>query len=90
MSFPLWDLAKDIAVARGGKAVKTDPMDRPSSWSMRTRVAAMLSIPGMAVAAAVGSWFDNWVAGLAALIVVGAALWFYAARGLKRDASADD
>jgi hypothetical protein len=77
----LYDLAGDLAVARGGNAVKTDPMERPEGLSIRRRLAAILWIPGATAAVAVGSGFDNWYLGALAFVVLLAALWLFAERG---------
>jgi hypothetical protein len=78
MSFSLWDLAGDLAIARGGGPVKTDPMDRPDPRSLRRRVAALLWIPGAFGAIAVGSGTGWWPLGGAAFIVLIAGLWLFA------------
>jgi len=78
MSFPLWDLAGDLAIARGGGPVKTDPMDRPDSRSLRRRVAALLWIPGATLAIAVGSGAGLWWLSVPAFIVLVVALWLFA------------
>lgn len=83
MSFPLWDLAGDLAVARGGGPVKTDPMDRPESNSLRRRVAALLWIPGAAAAIAVGSGTGAWWLIVPAFIVLIAGMWLFA-EGIDR------
>ncbi len=81
MSFPLWDLAGDLAIARGGGPVKTDPMDRPDPRSLRRRVAALLWIPGAAIAIAVGSGTGVWLLSIPAFLVLFAGLWLFAERG---------
>ena len=81
MSFPLWDLAGDLAVARGGGPVKTDPMDRPDPRSLRRRVAALLWIPCAFGAAAVGSGTGWWPLGGVVFVLLVAALWLFAERG---------
>jgi len=81
MSFPLWDLAGDLAIARGGGPVKTDPMDRPDSRSLRRRVAALLWIPGAAAALAVGSGTGVWWLIVPAFLVLLAGLWLFSERG---------
>jgi len=78
MSFPLWDLAGDLAIARGGGPVKTDPMDRPDSRSLRRRVAALLWIPGAAAALALGSGTGLWWLSVPAFVVLIAGLWLFA------------
>ena len=78
MSFPLWDLAGDLAIARGGGPVKTDPMDRPDSRSLRRRVAALLWIPGATAAIAVGGGTGLWWLSASAFIGLIAGLWLFA------------
>src|SRR5438874_452600 len=44
MSFPLWDLAGDLAIARGGGPVKTDPMDLVETRTLRRRIRGRLLV----------------------------------------------
>jgi hypothetical protein len=81
MSFPLWDLAGDLAIARGGGAVKTDPMELVESRSLRRRISALLWIPGAALALAVGSGTGVWFLSIPAFVVLFAGLWLFAERG---------
>ena len=77
MSFPLFDLVKDLAVARAGDNAP-DP-DR----TMKRRIAALLSVPALVIAAAVGSAIPSWIAGAAIAVVLFGALWLFA-EGLPR------
>jgi hypothetical protein len=76
MSFPLWDLAKDIAVARGGR-VGFDPMDPVDSRTTRRRLAAIAWVPGAGAALVLGGWTHSWVIGLIAFAVLIAGLWLF-------------
>ena len=81
MAWPLWDLAGDLAVARGGGPVETDPMRRIDSRYLRRRIVAVLWIPLAFGAIALGSGLDSWVTGLVAFAAVAVALWLVAERG---------
>ena len=85
MSWPLWDLAGDLAVARGGGAVKTDPMERVQGRNLRWRLAALAWIPGGFSAIALGSATGSWVIGLAAFVLLIAGLLLFASRGARKD-----
>jgi hypothetical protein len=78
MSFPLWDLAGDLAIARGGGPVKTDPMELVETKSLRRRISALLWIPGAAVAIAIGSGTGVWLLTIPAFLVLFAGLWLFA------------
>ena len=80
MSFPLWDLAKDVAVARGG-GVGFDPMEQVEGRTMRRRLAAIGWIPGAGAALALGGWTHSWLVGLIAFVVLLTAMWLFAERG---------
>jgi len=81
MSFPLWDLAGDLAIARGGGPVKTDPMDLVDSKSLRRRISALLWIPGAALAIAVGSGTGVWLLTVPTFGALFVGLWLFAERG---------
>ena len=81
MGYFLWDLAGDLAVARGGNQVSTDTMVRPEARSLRRRLAALAWIPGATAAVAIGSGFDNWALTFLSLVVLVAGLWLFAERG---------
>ena len=57
MSFPLFDLAKDLAVARAGDNAP-DP-----ERTMKRRIAALLSIPAPVIAAGGRAGIPEWVVG---------------------------
>ena len=77
----LWDLAGDLAVARGGGPVETDPMRRIDSRYLRRRIAAVLWIPFAFGAIALGGGLGSWVAGTVAFAAVIFMLWLVAERG---------
>ena len=81
MAWPLWDLAGDLAVARGGGPVETDPMRRIDARYLRRRIAAALWIPFAFGAVALGSVLHSWVAGTLAFAAVVVVLWLVAERG---------
>ena len=83
MSYPLWDLAGDLAVARGGGAIKTDPMEEVPAITMRRRLAALLWVPSATGVVALASWTGTWVVGVAGFAILIAALWLFAERGDK-------
>jgi hypothetical protein len=78
VSNDLLDLAGDLAVARGGGNVKTDPMELVEGRTLRRRIAALISIPGGAVMLALGGWTSSWVVGLVGFAVLILALWLFA------------
>ena len=80
MAWPLWDLAGDLAVARGGGPVETDPMRRIEARYLRRRIAAALWIPFAFGAIALGSGLHSWVAGTLAFAAVIVLLWLVAER----------
>ena len=80
MSFPLWDLAGDLAVARGGNAVETDPLERMEGRNLRRRVAALAWIPGAAVMVVLASLANNTFVTLALLGGLLLGLWLFAER----------
>ena len=80
MSFPLWDLAQDLAVARGGGAVKTDPMELIESRTLRRRIAALAWIPSAGGMLALAAWTQSWMVGVLGFTLLLVALWLYAER----------
>ena len=81
MAWPLWDLAGDLAVARGGGPVETDSMRRIDARYLRRRIVAALWIPLAFGAVALGSELHSWVAGTLAFAAVVVVLWLVAERG---------
>ena len=80
MSFQLWDLAQDLAVARGGGAVKTDPMELLEARTLRRRIAALAWIPGAGGIVYLAGWIDSWIVGVVGLTILLVALWLFAER----------
>ena len=75
------DLYQDLAVAQAGAQLDPNASEEAVARNMRSRIAAVLSIPGMAAAAALAAWSDQHLAvGVAAFALLFAALWIYAER----------
>ncbi len=81
MSYPLWDLAGDLAVARGGGAVKTDPMELVEGRTLRRRIAGLLWIPTATGVLALTSWSNSAIVGVVGFSALITALWLFAERG---------
>jgi hypothetical protein len=64
MGYPLWDMLDDLAMARGLRGAGSDSDAR----YLRGRVAAVLWIPGLALALIAGGFTGSWVVGVAVLI----------------------
>ena len=77
----MWDLAGDLAVARGGGPVETDPLRRIDARYLRRRIAAALWIPFAFGAIALGSGVGSWVVGTLAFAAVVVVLWLVAEHG---------
>ncbi len=80
MSFPLWDLASDLAVARGGNAVETDPLERMEGRSLRRRIAALAWMPLAALVLILASLANNTIVTLALFGALLVGLWLFAER----------
>lgn len=78
MSNDLWDLAGDLAVARGGGRVRTDPMELVEGRTLRRRIAALLWIPAFAGVVGFASWAGTWIVGAIGFVVLVAVLWLFA------------
>lgn len=65
MGWQPWDLLNDLAIARGLRGADADSDSR----YLRGRIAAVLWIPGLAVALMVGGWTGSWVVAIAVLVV---------------------
>ena len=78
MSNDLWDLAGDLAVARGGGRIRTDPMELVEGRTLRRRIAALLWIPAAAGAVGLASLAGSWIVGVLAIAVVILVLWIFA------------
>jgi hypothetical protein len=75
------DLYQDLALAQTGGQLDPNASEDAVASNLRRRLAALLSIPGMAGAAALAAW-SSWhvVVGIAAFVFLFAILWLYAAR----------
>ena len=75
-----WDLLNDLAIARGLRGGDADSDSR----YLRGRIAAILWIPGLAVALTVGGWNNSWLLGVAiiALTVIAMLMVAYGPRRL--------
>ena len=80
MSFPLWDLAQDLAVARGGNKVETDPMERMEGRNLRRRLAALAWIPLAGGALVLASLANNTIVTIALFGALLVGLWLFAER----------
>jgi hypothetical protein len=78
MSNDLWDLAGDLAVARGGGRIRTDPMELVEGRVLRRRIAALLWIPGAAGVVGLASWAGTWIVGVVGIVVLVVLLWLFA------------
>jgi hypothetical protein len=65
MGYPLWDMLSDLAVARGLRGADDDSNSR----YLRGRIAAVLWIPGLAIALIAGGLTNSWLVGVACLLV---------------------
>jgi hypothetical protein len=81
VAWPLWDLAGDLAIARGGGPVETDAMRRIDARYLRRRIVAALWIPFAFGAIALGSSLGSWVVGTLAFAAAAIALWLVAEHG---------
>lgn len=76
MSFPLWDLANDLAVARAGQGAETDDDPR----YLRGRIATILWFPCGTLCLVAGAATGSIWVGLACFAVLLFALWLFAFR----------
>jgi hypothetical protein len=83
MSYPLWDLAGDLAVAQAQPATPIDPAlaDATEARTLRRRIAALLWIPGGAGVLYLGGWTRSGIVGVAGFVLLLVGLWLYAERG---------
>jgi hypothetical protein len=70
MSFPLWDLAQDLAVARGGNGPETVADER----FLKGRIAGVLWMPGAAGSIFLGVLAGSFLVGAVAFLAMVAAL----------------
>jgi hypothetical protein len=84
MSFPLFDLAKDLAVARSGEAADADSDPR----IMRRRIAGIAWAPGAIVVVLLAAWSHNWLIGVSGIALLLIGLWLFAERASQLTALA--
>jgi hypothetical protein len=73
MSFPLFDLAKDLAVARSGEGAD-DPR------VLRRRIAGIAWAPGAILVVLLAAGAHSWVVGIAGIALLLIGLWLFAER----------
>ena len=75
MSFPLFDLAKDLAVARSGEG------DRGADDRLlRRRIAGIAWAPGAILVVFLAAWSRSWLVGIAGIVLLLIGLWLFAER----------
>lgn len=79
MSFPLFDLAKDLAVARSGEGADADSDPR----IMRRRIAGIVWAPGAILVVLLAAWSRSWQIGVAGIALLLIGLWLFAERGTQ-------
>jgi ABC-type nickel/cobalt efflux system permease component RcnA len=77
MSFPLFDLAKDLAVARSGEDADAD------SRIMRRRIAGIAWAPGAILVVFLAAWSQSWLIGIAGIALLLIGLWLFAERATQ-------
>jgi hypothetical protein len=73
MSFPLFDLAKDLAVARSGEG-------GDDARVLRRRIAGIAWAPGAILVVLLAAWSSSWLIGLAGIALLLIGLWLFAER----------
>jgi len=83
MSYPLFDLYKDLAVAQATAGTPIDPAEAEAAEArtFRRRIAAIMWLPGATAVLFVAGWAGNAIVGLVGFILLPVALWLYAERG---------
>jgi hypothetical protein len=83
MSFPLFDLVKDLAVARGPAQTETDPdkIDAAEASTMRRRLALIAWFPGLGLVLLLGGVTNSALIGVAGIVVLLVLLMLLAERG---------
>lgn len=83
MSFPLFDLYKDLAVAQSSPGPPDDPTkaDEVEARTLRRRLAAIMWVPGAAGVLFLAGWANSAVLGTAGFVVLLSGLWLFAERG---------
>jgi hypothetical protein len=77
VSFPAFDLAKDLALARGGRG----PGDDDDPRTLRRRIALIAWFPGAFLVWLLALSLGSWVVGVVGIIVLVIGLWLFAERG---------
>lgn len=82
MSFSLWDLSGDLAVARGAQNANVSPeeADAFEASFLRRRIASASSVFALAIAVFLGGWSNSGVIGVGFAVLAIAGLWIYAER----------
>jgi hypothetical protein len=75
MSFPLFDLAKDLAVARSGEGADAD-----DPRVLRRRIAGIAWAPGAILVVLLAAWSSSWLIGVAGIALLLIGLWLFAER----------
>jgi ABC-type nickel/cobalt efflux system permease component RcnA len=75
MSFPLFDLAKDLAVARSGESTEAD-----DPRVLRRRIAGIAWAPGAILVVLLAAWSKSWLIGIAGIALLLIGLWLFAER----------
>jgi hypothetical protein len=83
MSFPLFDLYKDLAVAQASSGPPNDPTksDEVEARLFRRRIAGLLWIPGLAGVVFLAGWADSVAVAVIGSALLLAGLWLFAERG---------
>jgi hypothetical protein len=76
MSFPLFDLAKDLAVARSGEGAAGEADPR----LLRRRIAGVVWAPGAILVVLLAAWSRSWLVGIAGIVLLLIGLWLFAER----------
>jgi hypothetical protein len=76
VSFPLFDLAKDLAVARSGEGPDGGADDR----LLRRRIAGIAWAPGAILVVFLAAWSRSWLVGIAGIVLLLIGLWLFAER----------
>ncbi len=83
MSFPLFDLYKDLAVAQSSPGPPDDPTkaDEVEARTLRRRLAAIMWVPGAGAVLFLAGWANSAILGVACFVVLLTGLWLFAERG---------
>jgi hypothetical protein len=83
MSFPLFDLYKDLAVAQSSPGPPDDPTkaDEVEARTLRRRLAALIWVPGAVGILFLAGWANSALLGVACFVLLLVGLWLFAERG---------